>query len=82
VIGASGVFNASALFDYDDLSPRITNVGAFAGDDVAPLGFVAGVVGSGVARMPRGPLTDAIYLTNAGGPVPALQNATVDDLLL
>ena len=33
--------------------------------------------------MPRGPLTDAIYLTNVGGPVVSTHNATVaDDFLL
>ena len=69
LIGASGTFNASQLFDYDDLSPRITNVGSFAGDDVARIGFVASVIDLANGRVPKGSVTDPIYLTNNGGPV-------------
>ncbi|MGS4946639.1 malectin domain-containing carbohydrate-binding protein [Meridianimarinicoccus sp. RP-17] len=68
-IGASGTFDASNLFDYDDANG--TGKGGFTGDDVAPIAFVASVMTNigGSELAPAGPLTTPIYLTNQGGPV-------------
>ncbi len=68
-IGPSGVFDASRLFDYDDVSKKITSVQDFPGIDTARIGFVAAVVDTAGGRLPKGPVTEPIYLTNSGGTI-------------
>ena len=67
-IGANGTFNASNLFNYGTASG--TGKGSFAGDTVAPIGFVASAIGTVSGDVvATGPVTAPIYLTNQGGPV-------------
>jgi hypothetical protein len=67
VIGPSGTFDASALFDFN--ATPANNMGSFLGDDVADIGFVASVIDPANGDLPIGPVTAPIYLTNQGGPV-------------
>ena len=64
-LGASGTADLTDRFDYAD-APANSKPG-FAGDDVAPIGFVAAVVGAD--GLPISPVTEPVYLTNQGGPV-------------
>ena len=64
-IGSNGTFDASDLFDYVDAPAN--SKGGFQGDDVAPIGFTAAVIGQD--GLPLSETTDPIYLTNQGGPV-------------
>ncbi len=67
-IGASGTFDATALFKYGAASG--TAKGTFGGDKTASIGFVASAIGTiGDDVVALGPVTAPIYLNNAGGPV-------------
>ncbi len=56
----------SSLFTYDN-NP---NGFVFDGNDQLPLGFVASVIDPDNEDIPLGPVSDAIYLSYDGGPVP------------
>ena len=66
VIGADGTFDATGLFDYDDAPAN--NKPGFAGDDTAPIGYVASVINPSNG-LPVSAVTAPVYLTNQGGPV-------------
>ena len=68
-LDASGTFDASILFDYDDAIANNKMDGTFAGDDVAQIGFVASVIDPANGGLTISATTAPIYLTNEGGPV-------------